>query len=190
MDFILKRSNRRTVALEIAPDGSLIVRAPLRYTQEQAEAFVSAHGDWVKKHLPDVLNKRSAVESLSAKDIAVAKKAIKLLCEAYIRKYAPIMQVEPQRVTVTSAKKRFGSCSGKNTVCFSYLLILYPLTAIEYVVVHELAHILHHDHSAAFHRCVEKYLPSARIYEKQLCHSNASYTNFQRNVESARNLTC
>ena len=56
----------------------------------------------------------------------------------------------------------FGSCSGKNRLSFSLYLMAYPETAIEYVVVHELAHIRHHDHSPAFYREVEAYLPDWR----------------------------
>ena len=72
------------------------------------------------------------------------------------------MGVQPTGITVTAARTRFGSCSGKNRLSFSLYLMAYPETAIEYVVVHELAHIRHHDHSPAFYREVEAYLPDWR----------------------------
>ena len=77
-------------------------------------------------------------------------------------RYSEIMGVHPAGVRITGAKTRFGSCSSKNTICFSYLLMLYPREAVEYVVVHELAHIRHHDHSAAFYREVAAVLPDYR----------------------------
>ena len=77
-------------------------------------------------------------------------------------RWSAVMGVKPIRITVTGAKTRFGSCSGLNAVSFSYLLMRYPPEAIEYVVVHELAHIRHHDHSPAFWAEVETYLPDYR----------------------------
>ena len=58
--------------------------------------------------------------------------------------------------------KGWGSCSGKNSISFSWRLMQYPEAAIDYVVVHELAHIRHHNHSAAFYSFVEKILPDYR----------------------------
>ena len=72
------------------------------------------------------------------------------------------MDLTPASVKITSARTRFGSCSGKNSVCFSWYLMRYPDEAIDYVVVHELAHLRHHDHSPAFYALVERYLPDWR----------------------------
>ena len=76
--------------------------------------------------------------------------------------WAQRMGVQPAGITITAARTRFGSCSGKNCLSFSLYLMAYPEAAIEYVVVHELAHIRHHDHSPAFYREVEAYLPDWR----------------------------
>ena len=76
--------------------------------------------------------------------------------------WAARMGVEPAGITITAARTRFGSCSGKNRLSFSLYLMDYPAEAIEYVVVHELAHIRHHDHSTAFYGEVARYLPDWR----------------------------
>ncbi|MEG1614194.1 MAG: M48 family metallopeptidase, partial [Oscillospiraceae bacterium] len=65
----------------------------------------------------------------------------------------------PTAVKITSAEKRFGSCSGKNSLCFSYRLMQYPQDAIDYVIVHELAHIKHKNHSKNFYELIEQYMP-------------------------------
>ena len=98
------------------------------------------------------------------------------------------MDVYPKNIKITSAKKRFGSCSTKNNICFSYLLMLYPIEAITYVVVHELAHIKYHNHSSDFHNYIKKFLPQAKEYEKLLYPSYAKYTNFLNNVENAEKI--
>ena len=78
------------------------------------------------------------------------------------------MHLYPSSVKVTSAKKRFGSCSAKNSLCFSLYLFDYPDKAIDYVVVHELAHIKEHNHSKRFWRVVENYLPDYKERDKVL----------------------
>ena len=79
-----------------------------------------------------------------------------------VEHFAARMGVRPTGVKITSAKSRFGSCSGKNSLCFSWRLMAYPPEAVDYVVVHELAHITVKNHSRAFYRLVEQYLPDWR----------------------------
>jgi len=81
------------------------------------------------------------------------------LVKVYIEKHADRWGLIPTSVRITSAMTRWGSCSGKNGLNFSYRLAMLPLEAIEYVVVHELAHIRHHNHSAAFWNYLGQMLP-------------------------------
>lgn len=62
-------------------------------------------------------------------------------------------------VRITSAKKRWGSCSGRNSLCFTWYLVMAPEKAIDAVVVHELCHTVHHDHSNAFWALVYRIMP-------------------------------
>ena len=73
--------------------------------------------------------------------------------------YAKIMQVEPASVKINSAKKRYGSCSGTNNLNFSLYLMDKDERFVDYVVVHELAHIKHHNHSKDFYRFIEQFMP-------------------------------
>lgn len=76
-----------------------------------------------------------------------------------IAHYSQIMGVLPTAVTITEAKKRFGSCSATNRICFAWRLMRYPEAAIDYVVVHELAHIRYKNHGADFYRLIASVLP-------------------------------
>ena len=82
--------------------------------------------------------------------------------------FASSMGVEPSDIKINSAKKRWGSCSGKNSLNFSWRLILADGDAVDYVIVHELCHIKHHDHSPEFWKEVEKVLPDYKRREKLL----------------------
>ena len=82
--------------------------------------------------------------------------------------YANIMGLKYGRITITSAKTRFGSCSGKGNIAYSYRLMLYPEEAIDYVVVHELAHIVEMNHSPVFYSIVARVLPDYKSRAKLL----------------------
>lgn len=80
--------------------------------------------------------------------------------------YAAALGFTYKSVKITGARGRFGSCSGKDSINYSFRLIMYPADCIKYVVVHELCHTVHHDHSAAFWREVKRAVPdSGRIRE-------------------------
>ena len=84
--------------------------------------------------------------------------------------FARIMGVSYQRVRITSARTRLGSCSSKGSICFSWRLMDYPDDAIDYVVVHELAHLIHMDHSAAFYAEIERVMPDYKRRRELLRH--------------------
>ena len=79
-----------------------------------------------------------------------------------------LMGVSYDKFSINSAKSRFGSCSSKKTLNFSYRLMLYPYEAIEYVCVHELAHLIEMNHSKKFWAIVEAYLPDYKARKKLL----------------------
>jgi predicted metal-dependent hydrolase len=75
------------------------------------------------------------------------------------KRFSQQMSVQYKSLSVTSARTRWGSCSGENRLCFTFRLLFAPKEIVEYVVVHELAHIRHKNHSAKFWSEVEKYQP-------------------------------
>jgi len=82
--------------------------------------------------------------------------------------YAKRMGVTPIAVKINGAKTRWGSCSGKNSINFSWRLIMAEDDVIDYVVVHELAHIKEHNHSGSFWMIVESVLPDYRQRQAKL----------------------
>ena len=166
-EFEIIRSSRKTVCLQITREAKVVVRAPRRMSREAINAFVAKHAEWLEKNLlrREEKNEREyADEAREAELRALAKTII----PEKVAKLACVMNVSPASVKITGAKTRFGSCSGKNGLCFSWRVMCYPEKAIDYVVVHELAHILHHDHSKSFWKTVEKYMPDYKEAEKML----------------------
>lgn len=167
MNYIIKRSNRKTVGLEITPRCEIIVRAPKRMGDREIAEFVSKYRGWIDKKLPEAEKRAEKSKAISEKEEEL-RRAAREIIPPLVERYSKIMSLKPASVKITSAEKRFGSCSGKNALCFSWQLMAYPTEAVEYVVVHELAHIRHHNHSPAFYALIEKYMPDYRRRQKLL----------------------
>jgi len=93
-----------------------------------------------------------------------AQKIIPPMVELYSEK----MGLMPSNIGFRKAKRRWGSCSSQNSISFNYYLMKLPLPCIEYVVVHELAHIQEKNHSKKFWILVEKYLPNYKTTTTEL----------------------
>lgn len=158
-EFILKRSKRKTLALEINRKCEIIVRAPLHLSKKKIDAFVAGHDEWIAKNLEKVKSRAEQASELSEDEIKELRRRAKEYLPARTEYFAKIMGVEYTSLKITSAKTRYGSCSAKNGICYSLYLMQKPLPAVDYVVVHELAHTVHHNHSAQFYALIEKYMP-------------------------------
>ncbi len=167
MEFKLIRSKRKTIELSIDKDFSPLVKAPLKMSIADIEKFVAKHEKWIEKQ---ITRKREHAEKfcLSENEISVLKEKVLPYLTERTEYFANIMGVKPTGIKITSAEKRFGSCSGKNSICYSWRLMQYPSEAIDYVVVHELAHIVHKNHGKEFYSLIEKILPDYKKREKIL----------------------
>lgn len=168
MDYTLIRSSRRTMALEITRDGRLLVRAPQRASQAVIDRFVASHADWIAAHLEKQRQRAQAHPPLTEDELAALRQKARDILPGRVAHYAERMGVTPTGVKITGAKTRFGSCSAKNSLCFSLYLMAYPDAAVDYVVVHELAHIRHKNHSPAFYAEVARVMPDYRERRKLL----------------------
>ena len=161
-------SSRKTLAIQVKSDLSVVVRAPYGTSARTVSDAVGRHSDWIAKTIARVSAHNENIHEPSPEEENELIKKAKQILPQKVEYYANIMGVTPTRITITRAKTRFGSCSGKNSVSFSCRLMLYPDAAVDYVVVHELAHIRHHDHSAAFWAEVERFMPDYRVRKKLL----------------------
>ena len=163
------RSRRKTLALEITSGGRLLVRAPMRCSQARIDAFVNAHADWIAKHLE--IQRRKAASRPPApteEEIEHLKAQARDVLPGMVAEWSEKMGVVPTGFKVTTARKRSGSCSGKNSLCFSCFLMTCPEPAVELVVVHELCHIREKNHGPRFYALLEQYLPDWRERKKLL----------------------
>ena len=85
-----------------------------------------------------------------------------------VEKWADIMHVHPTRISFRKTKRQWGSCSVNNDLSFNTMMMKLPLDVIQYIIVHELAHIKHKHHQKSFWKFVEKYLPDYKTQVKVL----------------------
>lgn len=158
MEYKVVYSGRKTVSLNVK-DGELIVRAPYGTGKKRIEEILLSHGAWIEKHIERQRKKKEKYDSVAEEKIAALRKSAKKAIPAKVEYYSKIMGLKYGRITITGAKTRFGSCSSKGNLAFSYYLMLYPDEAIDYVVVHELAHLVEMNHSPAFYNVVASVFP-------------------------------
>lgn len=204
------RSKRKTLAILVKHDGSVIVRAPLKISENTIWEFVEKHQSWIDKKRAESLaahviapkqyqsgevfmflgesypleivqhqrqplllegNFKLSETSLARAETVFenwyreqARRIIQERVDYYVKQYG----FQFQRIKINSARTRWGSCSLSGSLNFSWRLILAPPEQVDYVVVHELAHTVHHNHSKRFWKKVESVLPDFRERQKWL----------------------
>lgn len=205
----LIRSRRKSIALMIAADATLVVRAPLGISISTIQGLIQKKRKWIEAKQSEVL-KRGPIrrktftdgetflflgEELSFKIIAgeeiqiagrellfprcfltkaearliywYKEKAIEVIAES-ANYYSCVSGWKFKTINITSAERRWGSCSFSGAINFSWKLIMAPREVVDYVVVHELAHITEKNHSSRFWKKVESILPNYKTHEKWL----------------------
>ena len=184
MNVKIIRSNRKTLAIQINPDLSVTVRAPMYAPQSDIERILREKEGWIQKHIEkirDMEEKRKktqgekgeygeSVESEYLTNEEIKKLADKALqhIPKRVSYYAKQIGVTYGKITIRNQKTRWGSCSNKGNLNFNCLLMLTPPEVIDYVVVHELCHRKEMNHSGAFWEEVEKILPDYKEQVKWL----------------------
>ena len=200
------RTERKSIALQITDDATLIVRAPFYVNDETIERVVLKRKDWLEKNKNSILKrdpKFSTREFVNGEGFLYLGKYYKLtivdeqetalklgngFClsrellpnarqvfsqwyrekahekiSERVKWYAQKRGFKYNKINITNAQKRWGSCSSKRNLNFSWRLIMAPLPVVDYVVVHELVHLEEKNHTKMFWNKVKMLMPD---YEK------------------------
>ncbi len=179
-----KRATDKQIQAVVAQKAAWIaknqVRLANRYPDLKPRTFTPGETFWYlgEQYPLQLVNRRQPLLDLDgefllashaqhqAKEVFIAwyREETRQIVHQYIDSYARLYGFKIKGVRITSARTRRGSCSGKGNLNFTYRLCMAPLSVIEYVVVHELAHLIVHNHSRAFWAEVSRLLPN---YQKQ-----------------------
>ena len=160
------RSARKSLGLEVRDANTVLARIPTRVSDRELKAFVENHRSWILEKTEVMAEREEKRKSTPAPPPELLSKTdrmkIQLKIGKRVRHYCEAMGVTVGYVTVKNQKTRWGSCSAKGNVNFNYQLAFLPDELLDYVVIHELAHRRHMNHSRAFWAEVEKYCPDYR----------------------------
>lgn len=167
------RSARRTIAIQITPDGHVCVRCPNRMRTDEIHRFVQSKSDWVIKHLSKQTAKPQLPTFTREELYALAQDALNVIPER-VAYFTPKVGVSYGRITIRNQHTLWGSCSSQGNLNFNCLLMLTPPEVLDYVVVHELCHRKEMNHSRKFWNEVEKVLPDYAVWRKWLKENGSS----------------
>ncbi|PKM62992.1 MAG: M48 family peptidase [Firmicutes bacterium HGW-Firmicutes-21] len=175
LSYTVIRSTRKSISLEITSELQILVRVPRQMRKSEIESFLDKHRSWIEKHMELRKKKNRDARVITEEQAIEFKRSAKEYLPKRTEHFAELLGLTPTSIKITSAKKRFGSCSAKNGICYSWRLMVYPREIIDYVIVHELAHIKYKNHGVAFYAFIEKHMPDYKQRVKMLKTANNVY---------------
>lgn len=164
--YTVKRSRRsRNVRIAVHSDGSVVVSAPFRVGDEYVAKVVEAKREWIEK---SVVKFQKMSVGLRLEKETVDRHEFGRLANDRIDLWARKMDVWPRKVSVRRNRSRWGSCSRSGNISINIILGHLPEKFLDYVIVHELCHLVHHNHSKSFWSLVGIYAPDFNSLKTEL----------------------
>jgi len=170
MEYKITYSNRKSIGIYIQRDSSVEVRAPKRTSLKVIRDLVDKKKKWIEESKEKMI--KNPIEEFSEEEIKCLIDKGKTMLANKVNYYSKIMNVSPRCIKIGKAQSYWGCCTDKNNIIFSYRLFNLEEGMINYVIVHELAHIKEHNHSKAFWKEVECVIPDYKRIRKDLSRLN------------------
>lgn len=158
----LQRKKVKNLNLRIARDGGHVdASAPVWMSPVDVADFVHRKHDWIEAQMERVSATPMAQASQASKDEMTQWRAVVQACvPALVAAWEPIMGVKAGQLAYRNMTSRWGSCQpSTGRICINVRLALYPPECLEYVVVHELCHLLERGHGPRFHQLMDRFMP-------------------------------
>jgi predicted metal-dependent hydrolase len=156
---------RRSIAIVIDPERGVVVYAPHGIGERVLADILMQRRDWINKKLAKVQARRAEPKAHFDGDLNDASRII----NERVTVYSELMQLFPKKVAVKDQRRRWGSCSARTgALNLNWRIVMAPPQVVDYVVVHELSHIKHPNHSPAFWSLVAQFVPDYKARRKWL----------------------
>lgn len=159
LNYEIKYSKIKNIYIQIK-DGKVIVKAPKRVNKKEIEKIIQQKSEWIQKSIEKENKKQE-------KEPQYTKEEFKNIVEKNANELIKETGLVPNKITIKQIKYAWGSCTSKKNITINLELIKYSQQAIRYVILHELCHIKHMNHSKEFWNLVEKYMPKYKKIKKE-----------------------
>lgn len=159
IEYQIKYSKIKNIYIQIK-NGQVIIKAPKRVSKKEIEKLVEQKAEWIQKSLEKEKQKQS-------KQALYTKEEFKQIVTSNTKELINETGLTPNKITIKEIKYAWGSCSSKKNITINLELIKYSENAIRYVILHELCHIKHMNHSKEFWKLIEKYMPEYKEIQKE-----------------------
>lgn len=164
-DYIINYSLRKTLSIRINRKGALVVSAPIGISEKTVHHFVECKKERIIKKIAYIKN---SIPDTTINVSTQMKEHALIQILPRVEYYADMMNLSYNNIKITTAQTKWWSCSNRWVLMFHWKLSLFPIHIVDYVIVHELAHLVHFNHSKQFWSLVEQYHPDYKSSKKRL----------------------
>ena len=170
LEYKIKLDRRcRRVRLSVFPDGQVVVSGPPRTPVWLIERFVRMKTAWIFEKREHFQNRPQTIKPLDdQEDFLANKERARRLVGDRIAFFNKLYRQSFNKIMIRRPKTRWGSCSSRRNLSFNYRLIHLAPHLLDYIIVHELCHLLEMNHSARFWRQVERAIPDYQAARREL----------------------
>jgi predicted metal-dependent hydrolase len=170
MKIEIKYMKRKTLSLLVTHEGGILIKVPKNTSEKYITDFIQSKSTWIKKKIANVNSSQKLLEGLNLDnlDIPNQKKIAKTMVFEKIEYWSQKMCLNYSGIRLSSARTRWGSCTYYNVISINWRLSLLSTNLLDYVIIHELAHIKEKNHSSNFWNIVSKYCSDYKATRKQL----------------------
>lgn len=154
---VRNRRNRR-ISLSVRPSGEVRLSFPFGVSERRALSFLESRIDWILQARKRIAERSADARTYTPDEIEELRRAAKATLPARVEYFARLFGFAYGKVTVRAARTKWGCCTSRNNLSLSLFLMTLPEHLRDYVIIHELCHTVHHNHSARFHALADKCL--------------------------------
>lgn len=178
LTYIIQKSRRRSISVSVMTNNRVLVKAPYGTSERTVQEFLLSKKDWITKHLKKQNREEENAKSLgllSADEIKQIKKQAHKIIPQRVEYWANKIGVTYGRIAIRLQSSRWGSCAQNGNLNFNCLLVIMPPEIMDSVVVHELCHRKHMNHSKEFYAEIDRVFPDYKRCNKWMKDNGGVY---------------
>ena len=152
----VRSARARSIRLVVRRDGTLRLTYPIFCSRSRAIEFALSKAEWITATRQRLSERIASYPTISRDEINKLRRAARQYIPSTVERLARDYGFSYSSLRISSAQTRWGSCSGRNGISISLFVMLLPEHLREFIILHELCHTIHHNHSAEFHALLNK----------------------------------